>query len=167
MEFAMSPQKFWLLWIVWVLVMIGTAVALRLVLRLPFFKPRVPDVRFDENWCSGASSTGLMGEFGWAKRCVWLVVTGDSLRVGVHFPFNLFMPPFVLGLDLSVPLGSVSSVERAATSWAGDRVKVSYSVTDDTRGVVSTRSLWVQPTRHKQFIGTLGERTAEARRVHE
>lgn len=144
--------------------MAGTAVGLRLLQRLPFFKPRVPDVRFDENWCSGASSTGLMGEFGWARNCLWLVVTGDSLRVGVHFPCNLFLPRFVLGFDLSVPLESVTSVEKAGTSWASDRVKISYSVNDDTRGVVSTQYLWVQPTRSKQFIGILGDRCGPEKR---
>jgi hypothetical protein len=92
-------------------------------------------------------------------------VTDDSLRVGAHFPFNLFLPRFLLGLDLSIPLKSVTSVEKARSFWAGECVTVSYSVADDTRGIVSTQHIWVRPTRSERFIGIVRERSAAARPV--
>lgn len=160
LDTLLTHEQFVFLWVAWVIVTVGTAMGLRRLQRLPFFKPRFGDVQFDENWCSGASSAGLMGKLGWARNCLWIVVDGDHLHVGPHFPFNLFLLRFFFGLDLSVPLVAVTSVEGGAFA----RVKISYSVSDDARGVTSARSLTVQCWHPDRLIEILRERMALARR---
>ena len=159
----LTPKQFLLLWTAGAIVMFGTVVGMRWLQRRPFFKPHFDGVEFDENWCSGASSAGLMGELGWARNCLWIVVARGQLHVGAHFPFNLFLPRFLLGLDLSVPITSVISVETMRSSWTGEHVKVSYSVTDDARGIISTRYITVQCKRSDRFTGILREGIAAIR----
>ena len=47
-----------------------------------------------------------MGSLARANNCLWFALTRDTLHVGAHFPFNMFMPRFIAGLDLTIPAGA-------------------------------------------------------------
>ena len=162
--FPITPRQFAWLWLAVLAVTVGSAAAFRRAQRLPFFRPKFPDAEVQQNWRSGASSLGLMGSLGRVKSCLWFVLTRDTLHVGVHFPFNMFMPRFIFGLDLTIPVGAISSVSVSEkTAFSGDdHVRVEYELTDTTRGVVRTEFLDLWPRRGDQFFEILRKKAAGA-----
>jgi hypothetical protein len=56
----------------------------------------------------GRSSIGLTKFLGRARNCLWFALTGDTLHVGAHFPFNLFIG----GFDLTIPVATISAVSK-------------------------------------------------------
>lgn len=157
MDTVLLPKEFLLLWTGSVIVMIGTAVIVRREQRLPFLKPHLPYVVFGENWCSGASSLGLLGAFGWAGTCLWVVLTETSLHVGLHFPFNLVFPRVLVGLDLSIPVSSLVAVETVQSFLIREHIKVTYTVEDRSRGVVRTEYVALQLKSSPLFVRKLEE----------
>jgi hypothetical protein len=146
-----------------VAVTFGGAALLRKAQRLPFFRPKFPDAEVQQNWRSGASSLGLMGSLARANNCLWFALTGDTLHVGAHFPFNMFMPRFIAGLDLTIPVAAISSVSEKTAILGGDYVRVEYEVTDATRGVVRTEYVDLWPRRGDHFFTILHEKARVAR----
>ena len=76
--------------------------------------PRAPsDAVFHENWCSGRSLRNTLTRIGGARNCLMVYVRGNELAVTPKFPFTLLFLPEVFGLDVRVPVTSITAVERA------------------------------------------------------
>jgi hypothetical protein len=161
--FPITPRQFVWLWLAVVGVTFGGAALLRRAQGLPFFRPKFPDAEVQQNWRSGTSSIGLMGSLARAKNCLWFALTRDTLHVGAHFPFNMFMPRFIAGLDLAIPVAAISSVTEKTATLGGDYVRVEYEVTDATRGVVRTEHVDLWPRRGDHFFNILHEKARVAR----
>ena len=138
-----------------VTVTLVVAIVLRRAQRLPFFKPTFDTAIVSQNWRSAASTRGLLKRRGWSRNCTWFVLTDDRLCVGVHFPFNLFMPRFLSGLDVTIPIDAMSRVELCSTFFKGTFVRVTYEATDEARGVVSAEQIDLQPERDSDFFVVL------------
>jgi hypothetical protein len=152
--FPITPRQFVWLWLAIMTVTFSAAAIHRRAQRLPFFRPTFPDVEVQQTWRSGASSVGLMGRLARARNCLWFAVTRDALHVGVHFPFNMFMPRFIAALDLTIPVATISSVSDETGPRGGGHVRVEYEVTD-ARGVVRTESVDLWPQRGDRFVEIL------------
>lgn len=77
--------------------------------------PRAPsDAMFHENWCSGRSLRNMLTRLGGARNCLMVYVQGNELVVTPKFPFTLFFLPEIYGLDVRVPITSITAVERAS-----------------------------------------------------
>lgn len=63
-----------------------------------------------------------MGSLARANNCLWFALTRDTLHVGAHFPFNMFMPRFIADLDLTIPVVAISSVSEKTTDSVADQV---------------------------------------------
>jgi len=115
--FPISPRQFVWLWLgVAAATFVGAAL-FRRAERLPFFRPRFADVEVQQAWRSGRSSVGLMRGLVGANNTLWFALTKDALHVGAHFPFNMFLPRFIAGLDLTIPVSTILSVsEKTALS---------------------------------------------------
>jgi hypothetical protein len=93
---------------------------------------------------------------------VWFALTRDTLHVGAHFPFNLFMPRFFTGLDLAISVAAISYVSKKTAALGGDYVRVEYEVRDETRGIVRTEYVDLWPTRGDHFFNVLQEKARMA-----
>lgn len=161
-KFPISPTQFIWLWLGTMTLMVAAATIWRKAQRLPFFRPQFSDVEVQRTWTTGASSVGLMGSLARANNCLWFVLTKDALHVGAHFPFNLFMPRFIVGLDLSIPVATISSVTEK-TAFSGNYVRVDYEVEDPARGVVRIEHLDLWSRRGDHFFNILQENVQLAR----
>jgi hypothetical protein len=161
--FPITPRQFLWLWLAVAAVTFGAAALFRRAQGLPFFRPKFPDAEIQQNWRSGASSVGLLGSLAGANNCLWFALTRDTLYVGAHFPFNMFMPRFVAGLDLTIPVASISSVSEKTAMSGGGYVRVDYEVTD-ARGVVTTEHVDLWPRRRDHFVSILRNKVRAARR---
>ena len=75
--------------------------------------PRAPsDAVFRENWCSGRSLRNMLTRIGGARNCLMVYVRGNELVVTPKFPFTLLFLPEVFGLEVRVPVASITAVER-------------------------------------------------------
>ena len=104
-----------------------------------------------------------MGSLARANNCLWFALTRDTLHVGAHFPFNMFMPRFIAGLDLTIPVATISSVSEKSATFGGDYVRVEYEVKDATRGVVRTERVDLWPRRGDHFFDILRDKARVAR----
>lgn len=163
MNSVISPRLLALVWGGGLIFMLIAAVVLRLVQRLPLFKPHFDAASFEESWCSGASSTGILWRLGWARSCLWVVVTDEALRIGVHFPFNLLLPNFLVGLDVSIPRSSLVSVEKSGPEGPAQYVNLSYTVSDEQRRLASSHALRLQVRSTERFVSLLKEKPLAAR----
>jgi len=154
-------QSVWL-WLAVVAVTFGCAAVLRRAQKLPFFRPKFSDAEVQQTWRSGASSVGLLGGLARAQSCLWFALTRDTLHVGAHFPFNMFMPRFIAGLDLTIPVATISSVSEKTASSGGDYVRVEYEVKDAARGGVRTEYVDLWARRGDHFFSILDERVRGA-----
>jgi hypothetical protein len=157
--FPVSLSRIVLLWLASAAVVVGAAALLRKVRGLPFFRPQFPDAEVQGNWVDGRSSKGLTALVGRARNCLWFALTGDTLQVGAHFPFNLFMR----GFDLTIPVATISSVSKEAPTVGADYVRVEYEVTDPARGVVRRERVDIWPWRVEELFNLLHERVRAAR----
>ena len=160
--FPIEPKYFAWLFLATTAITFGCAVLLRRAQRLPFFRPEFPDVEVQQSWRSGASSVGLVGSLGPANNCLWSALTGDTLHVGPHFPFNMFMPRFIIGLDLTIPIADITAVSEKTASFVGDYVRVEYKVTDAQRGVIRKEYVDLWPRRGDHFFNILHEKVRVA-----
>jgi hypothetical protein len=162
-SFSIGPREIASLWLSFAALTIGGAAVLRRAQRLPFFRPKFPDAAIQQSWRSGRSSVGLLGRLARADNCLWFTLTRDTLHVGAHFPFNMFMPRFIAGLDLTIPVVAISSVSEETASWGGGYVRVAYEVTDKTRGFVRTEHVDLWPKRGDHFFNILHDKVRGAR----
>src|SRR3954470_10871673 len=123
---AIRPQQLAGLWFAMFGLTVISALMMRRIAGRPVFKPTFPQAELEQRWCSGNSSRGLMGRLAWANNCLWIVVARDGLHVGLHFPFNLFTPRFMIGFDVDVPPANITSVERRSRWLGPDIVRVTY-----------------------------------------
>lgn len=157
--FPISPGQFALLWLASGAVAFGGAAIFRRVQGLPFFRPRFPDAEVLGNWVDGRSSIGLTKLLGRARNCLWFALTGDTLYVGAHFPFNMFIG----GFDLTIPVATISSVSKKTPAVGADYVRVEYEVTDRTRGIVRKERVDIWPWRCDGLFNMLDEKARVAR----
>lgn len=94
---------------------------------------------------------------------MWFALTRDTLHVGPHFPFNLFMPRFFAGLDLAISVAAISSVSKKAAVRGGDYLRVEYEVSNETRGIVRTEYVDLRPMRGDDLFNVLHEKARLAR----
>ena len=140
----------------------GVTALLRKAQGLPFFKPKLEGIEHAESWISGRTSRGLMGFFAGANNCLWLILTGDTVRVGAHFPFNMFFPPFLVLFDLEIPVGAITGVEEKKKFLMGTWLRIAYEYPDrDGR----TKSGWIElrPRHGEGLARALGEKARAAR----
>lgn len=97
----------------WIALVIAASIVYRRIKGKPIFRRPIEHPLFLETWRSGRSLRSLVARFGGARNCLWVAVTGDSLRVGPYFPFNLMFLPEIYGLECTIPGSAVRSVARA------------------------------------------------------
>jgi hypothetical protein len=156
------PDEFLLRFFGGVAALFVVTALLRRAQGLPFFKPKVDGVEHAENWLSGRTSRGLIGVLSGANNCLWFILTSDTVRVGAHFPFNMFFPPFLLRFDLEIPVGAITSVEEKSKFLMGKWLRIAYEYPDrDGR----TKSGWVElrPRNGEGLARALGEKARAAR----
>jgi hypothetical protein len=163
-KIPLTLGQFALLWTAVVAVVFGGAIVARRAKGLPVLRPGLPGVELERSWCSGASSTGMLGMFGWANNCLWVAVTRDTLRVGAHFPFNLFLLGSMFGLETSIPLASITKVERKSSFFKGHTVTITYERRDQARATGRTEQLELRPRDATRFADALEERVRLAAR---
>jgi len=156
----MSPGTFLAIWFATLFGTIAVALIVWRVERRPLFKPRFPDRELEESWCSGMSTSGLMGAMGWANNCLWIVLARDTLHAGVHFPFSLFLPRFLIGFDVHIPVSAIRAVDKETSFLKGTRLKVTYERPGSLPGVVRTERLELRP-RGDRLFEELRARVAE------
>ncbi|HVU50379.1 MAG TPA: hypothetical protein VHL80_06815 [Polyangia bacterium] len=137
----MPPEEFLGMFFGFAVALFGTVALLRKAQGLPFFQPKVAGVELRENWVSGRSSRGLLAVMSNANNCLWFMVTGDLFKVGTHFPFNLFLPGFMVRFDVDIPLEAITNVEEKSRFLSGKWVRVAYEHADrDGR----PKSAWIE-----------------------
>jgi hypothetical protein len=158
----LPPEEFLGLFFGVVVGLFGTVALLRRAQGLPFFQPKVAGVELRENWISGRSSRGFFAVMSNANNCLWFMVTADRFRVGAHFPFNLFLPGFMVRLDLEIPVEAITAVQEKRRFLSGKWVRVGYEYADrDGR----PKSAWVElrPRKGDALVATLREKASVAR----
>ena len=97
---------------------VGGALIASIVFRRVKGRPIVPrapsDAVFHESWRSGRSLRNALTRFGGARNCLMVYVQGNELVVTPKFPFTLMFLPEIFGLDMRVPITSITAVERAS-----------------------------------------------------
>lgn len=87
--------------------------------------PRAPaDAIFVQSWCSGRSLRNWRTRVGGARNCLLVYIAGGELVVTPKFPFTLLFLPEIYGLEVRIPLTSISSVEQKRR-FLGDSVLIS------------------------------------------
>ena len=157
--FGLTERQFFIVWIAVAVGITGFMALLRRSAGLPFFQPKLANVELRQNWISGGSSVGLMGSLGWANNCLWFALTDDTLYVGAHFPFNMFMPRIFMQLDLAIPVATITSVSEKTGSLRGDWVRVEYQAASTAR----TEYVDLRVRRDDRFLEILQEKAARAR----
>jgi hypothetical protein len=140
----------------------GVGALLRKAQGQPFFRPKLAGVELREGWISGRSSRGLLGSLSHANNCLWFMLTADVLRVGAHFPFNMFMLGFVIRFDLEIPVAAITAVRETSRFLSGKWVRVDYEYADrDGR----PKSAWVElrARRGSALVEALREKARSAR----
>ena len=162
-----TPRQFVWVWLGMAGLLFAAAAVVRWASGLPFFRPRFRGAEVEQTWVSAASSLGLVaglfGSSGRANNCMWFTLTSDTLYVGVHFPFNMFMPRFMVGFDLTIPVADVSSVSNTTGRSEDQSVRVAYEITDDALGIVSTAHVLLWPKRGDRFFEILRDKVRAAR----
>lgn len=85
------------------------------------------DAVFHENRCSGRSLRNMLTRIGGARNCLKVYVQGNELVVTPHFPFSLAFLPEIFGLDVRVPVASISAVERVSSLMTGRRLRITFA----------------------------------------
>ena len=158
----LPPEEFLGLFFGVVVGLFGTVALLRKAQGQPFFQPKVAGVELRENWISGRSSRGFFAVMSNANNCLWFMLTADVFKVGAHFPFNLFLPGFMVRFDLDVPVGAITKVEEKSRFLSGKWVRVHYEYPDrDGR----PKSAWIElrPRTGHALSETLREKARAAR----
>jgi hypothetical protein len=70
------------------------------------------DAVFHETWRSGRSLRNMLTRIGGARNCLMVYVQRNELVVTPMFPFTLFFLPEIYGLEVRVPITSITAVER-------------------------------------------------------
>jgi hypothetical protein len=84
------------------------------------------DALFHESWCSGRSLNNMLTRIGGARNCLMVYVQGNELVVTPKFPFTLMFLPEVFGLDVRVPIVSITAVERMS-SLIGRSLRITFA----------------------------------------
>jgi len=161
--FPIAPAQFIWLWLAFVVVTFGSAAVMRKAQGLPFFRPSFPAAEIQQSWRSGKSSLGLMGSLSGAKNCLWFVLTSDTLHVGAHFPFNMFVPRFLTDFDLKIPVATITSVSEKSAIFGDGYVRIEYEVRDVSRGRVRTEHVDLWARRGDNFVDVLRDKVRVAR----
>lgn len=78
---------------------------------LPLRPVPSPDAIFVERRTSGRSLATVWSRLGGASNCLLVYVTPTTLNVTLEFPFSIMMPGNPYGLEFSLPLTRITSVE--------------------------------------------------------
>ncbi|MBC2665557.1 hypothetical protein H7F51_08480 [Novosphingobium flavum] len=101
----------------WIAVVVGISIIYRRRAGKPIYPKLPPDVLYAERWASGP----------FASNCLMVAVTSASVSVVPKFPFNLMFLAEIYGLERSIPIESISAVQRTR-SILGNNVAVTYGV---------------------------------------
>ena len=77
-----------------------------------------PGAAFSERWASARIGSGLMARLGTARNCMHVQVIDSELHLHPHFPFTIGFMPELYGLDLVVPVESISSAMITGGNYA-------------------------------------------------
>jgi hypothetical protein len=125
-----SDQTFIAVVLGWVIAVLVASIIFRLTRSKAIFKPGLSHAMFAENWRSGRSLQNFVTRIGGANNCLWVVVTNDALRVAPHFPFNLFFLPEIYGLEYTIALARIRSVEPLPGALRRNRVRIAFTTPD-------------------------------------
>lgn len=78
---------------------------------LPLRPVPSPDAIFVERRSSGRSLATVWSRLGGASNCLLIYVTPTTLHVTLEFPLSIMMPGNPYGLEFSLPLTKITSVE--------------------------------------------------------
>lgn len=110
---------------IWIIGWVGVSVIYRLRVGKPLF-PRIPgDAIVSQRLASGRNRRNWLIGLGRARNCLNVAVTRNELLVSPMFPFNLMFLPEIYGLEVRLPLSSITSVERTASLW-GEMLTVHF-----------------------------------------
>lgn len=118
--------------------------------------PHVPqDAAFYEDGCSGRSLRNGLTRIGGARNCLLVYVADEQLRVVPRFPFTLMFLPEIFGLDLTVPLGSITSVDPVSHVMSR-AMRISFKANDPP-------PIELRLNDEQGFINQFGNRTYRVR----
>jgi len=124
-----SQNEFWFHYsmnFAWILLIFLLSYFYRLGRGKPIFAPKPSGTRFRETWLSGRSLKNVLSRFGGARRCLWVIITGNELGVGAHFPFCLLFLPEIYGLDQQINANDILAVEQTHSLLFGPRVRIRF-----------------------------------------
>lgn len=131
--------------LVWIGGVILASVLFRTTRDKPVFPVAPEGALYLERWGSGRNLSTWWGRLGGANNCLLIAVTYDSLTVAPRFPFNLMFLPEIYGLEFTMPLKAIASVERSRKFFK-DVVTIRFN--DD-------RSFALYPRRTDDFMTAL------------
>ncbi len=121
------PAEFkWLFWVgpIWVLTVFTFQALRRKRLGIPILMPSTPAASERQTWISVGANPLLH-----AKNCAWVRLTETAGTVGLHFPFNLGIPGFLIeafGLEADMPLESIIRLEEKQSVLLGSGLTIHY-----------------------------------------
>jgi len=114
----------------------------------PVFPHPPRDATFMEASCSGRSRRNFASTLIWVRSCLLVYIQNRELVVTLEFPFTLMFLPEVSGLEMRVPLTSISSVE-AKRPWPFRILRITFDA-----GGPAPIELRMQ--RERDFVRALG-----------
>ncbi len=105
---------------------VAASLAYRVRKAKPMFLPSADAVRFIETWRWGRSDRRFSSRLAQAPGLLWIIVTGNRLRVSPHFPFSLAFVAEVFGWDHDLPGKSIVNVQVDPSAGATALVSIQY-----------------------------------------
>lgn len=144
----MEVEKFVASLLAIVPVLISLALLVRFIRRASKHQRTVPqppaNALFVEKWASGRNLGSWRLKMGGASRCLLVALTEDCLITALQTPFNLFSRS---DLEHEIPVGHVTELTEATSSWSGPLVRVRFR---DPNG--REQAIELMLTNQRQFL---------------
>lgn len=107
------------------------------------------EIVYRERFASGWSQRNWLTPFGGARNCLRVIVTSNTVHIGLWFPFSLMGR--IWDLEHTIPVRSIVSLERARLLWQ-PYLRLSYR---DTLG--NLRSFALVLRNENAFLESVGK----------
>lgn len=148
---AEPPDWLFLIPLVWIALVIAASVVYRKSKGKPVWYRDVENALFVEKRASGNSHRTWYSKLGGAQNALAVAVTPSHLVVRPLFPFNLMFLPEIYGLEATVPLDRVRTIEPGR-QFGREVVDVEFQ---DANGGVERYSLGLR--RQDEFLNALNQ----------